>query len=108
MASSLTHDHAKPNELKPMCSSPLRPSEAAFASCHDRDAARISGDDSRASSRRRMPNGEADALGASVSGVSLREKWTDVSTSVRRSRVGEAGADWWAEERAKDIANRAR
>ena len=50
-----------------------------------------------------MPNGEADALGVSVSGVSLREKWTDVSTSVRRSRVGEAGADWWAEERAKDM-----
>ena len=72
----------------------------------DRDAARISGDDCRASSRRRMPNGEADALGASVSGVSLREKWTDVSTSVRRSRVGEAGAD--SEERAKAIANRAR
>ena len=55
-----------------------------------------------------MPNGEADALGASVSGVSLREKWTDVSTSVRRSRVGDAGADWLAEDRAKDIANRAR
>ena len=49
-----------------------------------------------------MPNGDADALGASVSGVSLREKWTDVSTSVRRSRVGEAGADWLA-ERAKDM-----
>ena len=51
-----------------------------------------------------MPNGEADALGTSVSGVSLREKWTDVSMSVRRSRVGEAGAD--SEERAKAIANR--
>jgi len=55
-----------------------------------------------------MPNGEADALGASVSGVSLREKWTDVSTSVRRSSVGDAGADWLAEDRAKDIANRDR